>query len=188
MSDGEEDGANFAGDYDDYIEGDEAAEALGTSEIPKDGDEGSDYDGEEEEGEFAAEEELAAEEEEAGVLMHADDGIRPEGQFSQQIEVLHPRDHVTGDMLTPIEAARVLSVRAEQIARTNDAFLPEDAPIEARANPVSAAKLELVSGNCPLKIRRHRIPVGAKGKAVVEEIPVRDLIVPPEIIASAGLS
>jgi DNA-directed RNA polymerase subunit K/omega len=86
-----------------------------------------------------------------------------------EIYVLPPDECMTSDFLEPNEVARVLSVRAEQIARTNDVFLPKGVA-RASYNPVELAKQELRAGMCPLIVQRVR------GKNVIEEHRVRDLL------------
>lgn len=86
-----------------------------------------------------------------------------------EIKVLPPAECITPNFLDSNEVARILSVRAQQIATTNDVFLP---PGVARCShdPVRLARQELRLGMCPMIVIRRR------GQGVVEQIRVRDLL------------
>ena len=93
--------------------------------------------------------------------------------LSEDVRVLPPEECMTSDFLSQYEVARVLSVRAEQIARTNDVLLPEGTP-RPSFDPVMLAKQELLAGMCPLIVQRRR--GSSRGQEVIEEHRVRDLL------------
>lgn len=92
------------------------------------------------------------------------------GQSADQIRVLPEDQHMTPDFITDYELGRILAVRAEQIDRSNEVFLPKGVPRPMR--PVARAKLELTSGMCPLILQRVR---SHGGYLVIEEHLVREL-------------
>jgi DNA-directed RNA polymerase subunit K/omega len=93
--------------------------------------------------------------------------------------ITDPARRMTSNMMSQFEVARVLTVRAEQISRHNDPFLPAGvAPCSQ--DPVQVAIQELNLGMNPLIIRRARTHEPT-GKVVVEDWPVRDMIVPQSV-------
>ena len=92
------------------------------------------------------------------------------GQAPDEIRVLPEDQHMTPDFITDYELGRILSVRAEQIDRSNEVFLPKG--VSRPMKPVARAKLELMSGMCPLILQRVR---SHGGNLVIEEHLVREL-------------
>ena len=173
MSDAEDDDAVFAGDFDDFAE---------------DGSLGAEEDGAEAEGQAAPgqEDEDRLPDEELGGLLDDDESCSEgededdevaAGAKGSRLRVLHPRDYMTSDMMSHVEVAKVLAVRAEQIANNNNAFLPEGVKAVSY-DPVDVAFQELLAGMCPLIIYRTRSH--GNGEKVVEAHKVRDLLVPPD--------
>ncbi len=158
MDDVEEDAIDVPGDFDDF-------------DLPPSPDTTDESEPEEEE---SSDEEDVEGKEEPLATPSAAEAVGPTGVSSTnvgpgEIRVLLPSERITSPFLDCNEIARILAVRAEQISRRNDVFLP---PGEERCshNPVLLAKQELRAGMCPLILQRRR------AEGVVEEWKVNELL------------
>jgi DNA-directed RNA polymerase subunit K/omega len=187
MSDDE--GGEDYGEYEAFGVGDEPVEEEGLPDLDGDGlddieadadVEGLDEDaaGTDDEDE---EEEDSAEDEEAEPLSQK---ARPErakvdpvlrmANKSRTVQVVAPEDRVTDNRLHRSEAAYIISMRAQQIARSATCFT-EGGDLH---DPVALAFKELLERRCPFILRR---PVGfsPSGDPLIEEWAVREMTLPP---------
>lgn len=89
-----------------------------------------------------------------------------------EIEVLSGQDDITPDLLNRNELAGALAIRAEQIAKHNDVFLP-DGVEPCSTDPVRLARQEMRLRCNPLIIQRV---VSHGGRLRIVERAVRDLV------------
>jgi len=155
MDDAEDDAIEVPGDFDDF-------------DLPPTPDVSDESDVEEDD-EAETDDEVVADGDEAPTTPALDLVVKDLRAGPGEILVLPPSECITSPFLDCNEIARILAVRAEQISRRNDLFLPEG-EVRCSHNPVQLAKQELRAGMCPLILQRRRAP------NVVEEWPVRDLL------------
>lgn len=178
-SDDEED---FGGDFDDFAEapGDEEDEEAGA---------GADLGGassEESDAADSATDDDNAEDDAGDAAAPAAPAPAAPAPAAPRLVVIRDKSqYMTSNLMSRPEAAKVLAVRAEQIANHNNAFLPPGVAAKG-PDPVAVALQELNAGMCPLIIRRWRTHgTGDPDEVrVAEDWAVNDLIVPPDI---AGL-
>jgi DNA-directed RNA polymerase subunit K/omega len=89
------------------------------------------------------------------------------------VVVVPDDERVTDNRLHKSEAAYIISMRSQQIARHATCFVPG----EGLHDPVSLAFKELLARRCPLKLRRT-VGTGANGELIVEEWIVREMTLP----------
>jgi DNA-directed RNA polymerase subunit K/omega len=89
-----------------------------------------------------------------------------------EIEVLSRADDMTPDLLNRNELAGALAIRAEQIAKNNDVFLPPGVE-PCSTDPVKLARQEMRLRCNPLIIQRD---VAHGGRPRIVERAVRDLV------------
>ncbi|NBQ43951.1 MAG: hypothetical protein EBU23_16185, partial [Mycobacteriaceae bacterium] len=151
------------GDYEDY-------EDLGAGEEPMD-----------EEGLAEVEPEVDEDaDEEAEPVEPVTQKARPERQKVDPIlrmsnkprlvRVVKPEDRVTDNRLHKTEAAQIIAMRAQQIAKYGTHFTDGG----SLHDPVMIAFKELLDRRCPLTLRRH-IGTGPSGEPIVEEWDVRTM-------------
>lgn len=133
---------------------------------------------EEGEGEGEAEEE-EAEEEEGEAEAKEPEAPRDwlaQSSASCSVVLVPDEERQTSQMLQRPEAARVIAVRAAQIARTGRTFTECPGIVD----PVERARKELFDHRCPLAIRRV-IARTAAGAPVVEQWRVNEMALPPDL-------
>ena len=93
-----------------------------------------------------------------------------------RVLVVPPGERVTDNRLHKSEAAQVLAMRAQQIAKTARVFggVGPEGPLR---DPYALAYRELYARQCPLVLRRQ-VGVGAAGEVIVEEWSVREMSLP----------
>jgi DNA-directed RNA polymerase subunit K/omega len=84
-----------------------------------------------------------------------------------------PEERVTSHCLQRPEAAYIIAIRAEQIAKHPTAFTD----IAGLHDPVAIAFKELFERRCPLTLRRP-VGLGPAGERLVEEWNVREMTLP----------
>jgi DNA-directed RNA polymerase subunit K/omega len=94
------------------------------------------------------------------------------------VRVVPPDERVTDNRLQTAEASRVISARAEQIAKYATNFARHDPGAVPLHDPVAIAYKELFDRRCPLTLRRP-IGTGPAGELVVEDWDVRAMTLPP---------
>lgn len=92
----------------------------------------------------------------------------------RKIIVVPDDDRVTSNILQPLEAARVDSVRAKQMESSPTIFVDASGIHDS----VLRARKEREAGRCPLVLRR-RVGWGAGGEIIVEDWKVREMVQPP---------
>lgn len=90
------------------------------------------------------------------------------------VRVVAPEDRVTDNRLHKPEAALVLAMRAQQIAKYATMFTDGGALNDSFA----LAYKELYDRRCPFILRRP-VGTGAGGEQIVEEWVVREMVLPP---------
>jgi hypothetical protein len=90
------------------------------------------------------------------------------------VRVVAPEDRVTDNRLHKSEAAFVLAMRSQQIAKYATMFTDGG----ALHDPFALAYKELYDRRCPFILRRP-IGTGSGGEQVVEEWVVREMVLPP---------
>ena len=93
-----------------------------------------------------------------------------------RVLVVPAGERVTDNRLHKSEAAQVLAMRAQQIAKTGRVFggVGPEGPLR---DPYALAYRELYARQCPLVLRRQ-VGVGAAGEVIVEEWSVREMTLP----------
>ena len=93
-----------------------------------------------------------------------------------RVLVVPAGERVTDNRLHKSEAAQVLAMRAQQIAKTARVFggVGPEGPLR---DPYALAYRELYARQCPLVLRRQ-VGVGAAGEVIVEEWSVREMTLP----------
>jgi DNA-directed RNA polymerase subunit K/omega len=89
------------------------------------------------------------------------------------IKIVDPEKRVTDNRLHKSEAALIIAMRAQQIAKFATCFTNGD----GLHDPVALAFKELLDRKCPLKLRRP-IGTGPAGELIVEEWIVREMTLP----------
>lgn len=90
------------------------------------------------------------------------------------VRVIPPDERVTDNRLQKSEAAYVIAMRAEQIAKFAKSFTETG----GLHDPVAIAFKELLERRCPFTLRRA-VGTGPAGEALVEEWNVREMTLPP---------
>jgi len=102
---------------------------------------------------------------------------------SLQTHVVKPDERVTDNRLHKSEAARIIAMRAEQIAQNATMFT--DAT--GLHDPVMIAYQELLDLRCPLILRR-RVGTTPSGDPIVEEWNTREMVLPQITIRGHGIA
>jgi DNA-directed RNA polymerase subunit K/omega len=89
------------------------------------------------------------------------------------VVVVHPDERVTDNRLHKSEAAYIIAMRAQQIARYATTFTDPS----GLHDPVAIAFKELLERRCPFTLRRS-IGIGPAGELVVEEWNPREMTLP----------
>jgi DNA-directed RNA polymerase subunit K/omega len=193
MSDDE--GGEDYGDYEDLGAGDEPADDEGLAEAEPEAEAEAEAEEDADADEAGLEEDAAgtddddegddeAGDEEAEPVEPATQKARPERQKVDPIlrmsnkprfvRVVAPEDRVTDNRLHKSEAALVIAMRAQQIAKYATRFTEGG----ALHDPVALAFKELFDRRCPFILRRP-IGTGPGGEPIVEEWVVREMTLPP---------
>jgi hypothetical protein len=90
------------------------------------------------------------------------------------IRVVAPEDRVTDSRLHRAEAAQIIAIRAEHIAK----FATHFAETTGLRDPVDIAFAELYERRCPSILRRN-VGTGPGGEQIVEDWDVRQMTLPP---------
>jgi DNA-directed RNA polymerase subunit K/omega len=163
-------GADAEADADaEDLEGDEAAaEAAGTDDEDE-GDEGDEAEAEglDDEPPEPAAQKARPERARVDPMLRASNKPR-------YVQVVAPEDRVTDNRLHKSEAALVIAMRAQQIAKHATVFT-DGGPLH---DPAELAFKELLDRRCPLVLRRL-IGHSPAGEQVVEEWVVREMTLPP---------
>lgn len=194
MSDDE--GGEDYGDYEDLGAGDEPADDEVLAEPEPEADEDADADADE----VGLEEDAAGtDDEDEGDDEAGDEEAEPVEPATQKarserpktdpilrmsnkprfVRVVAPEDRVTDNRLHKSEAALVIAMRAQQIAKYATRFTESrEDPGGALHDPVALAFKELFYRRCPFILRRP-IGTGPGGELIVEEWVVREMTLPP---------
>ncbi len=176
----EEDIAGGADDAELDAEPEAEAEPEDDEEVGLDEDAaGTDDEDEEDEGEGEADEgeedtEPAGASQKAQPQRQKIDPILRVANKHRVIRIVPPDERVTDNRLQKSEAAYVIAMRAEQIAKYATCFT--EAP--TLHDPVAKAFKELYDRRCPLTLQRL-VGTGPFGEAIVEEWTVREMTLPP---------
>lgn len=179
------------GDYEDYEDlgaGEEPMDDEGLAEVEPEVDEDADEEvGLDEDAAGTDDEDEGddgAGDEEAEPVEPVTQKARPERQKVDPIlrmsnkprlvRVVKPEDRVTDNRLHKTEAAQIIAMRAQQIAKYGTHFTDGG----SLHDPVMIAFKELLDRRCPLTLRRH-IGTGPSGEPIVEEWVVRTMTLPP---------
>lgn len=73
----------------------------------------------------------------------------PIGKYASVIRIVHLDDRKTSEVMSSLEQAEYVSIRAQQIATYNNCMVANNLH-----DPIEMAKLELMQRKCPLFIRR----------------------------------
>ena len=92
---------------------------------------------------------------------------------SRFIKIVDPEKRVTDNRLHKSEAALIIAMRAQQIAKSATCFTNSD----GLHDPVALAFKELLDRKCPLKLRRP-IGTGPAGEWIVREMTLPLLTLP----------
>jgi len=111
----------------------------------------------------------------AGRAARGDPTVR-DANTPVRVIVVPTSERVTDNRLHKSEAAQVLAMRAQQIAKTARVFggVGPEGPLR---DPYALAYRELYARQCPLILRRQ-VGVGAAGEVIVEEWSVREMSLP----------
>jgi DNA-directed RNA polymerase subunit K/omega len=186
MSDDE--GGEDYGDYEDIgVDDGEPEPGRDAEPEPEDGETGleedaagTDEEEDEEEGDDGAADEDGEFAETSGASQKAHpqrqrvDPILRVSNKPRTVTIVPPEERVTDNRLHKNEAAYVISMRAEQIAK----FATHFTEASTLHDPVAIAFKELYDRRCPLMLRRS-VGTGPLGEDVVEEWSVRDMALPP---------
>jgi DNA-directed RNA polymerase subunit K/omega len=102
------------------------------------------------------------------------DPILRKSNKAHYVQIVPPQERVTDNRLHKSEAARVIAMRAQQIAKFGTCFTEGGGLHDA----VALAFKELYDRRCPLVLRRV-VGRGADGAQIVEEWNVREMTLPP---------
>ena len=116
-----------------------------------------------------------AAEEEAPLRAARVDPVTRDANEPVRVIVVPADERQTDNRLHKSEAAQVLAVRAQQIAKSAKCFIA-GGPRELR-DPYAIAFRELYDRCCPLILRRQ-VGMGAGGTIIVEEWVVREMTLP----------
>ena len=92
-----------------------------------------------------------------------------------RVIIVPENERITDNRLHKSEASYVISVRAQQIARSATNFATAG---HALYDPCAIAQRELIERRCPLRLRRQ-VGWGPEGEIIVEEWSVREMALPP---------
>ena len=92
--------------------------------------------------------------------------------------IVRPADQrVTDHRLQKSEASHIISVRAQQIARSATNYVAASPAFALQTDPCEIAHRELVERRCPLLLRRQ-VGWGPNGEVIVEEWNPREMALP----------
>jgi hypothetical protein len=92
--------------------------------------------------------------------------------------IVRPADQrVTDHRLQKSEASHIISVRAQQIARSATNYVAESPALALLTDPCEIAHRELIERRCPLLLRRQ-VGWGPNGEVIVEEWNPREMALP----------
>lgn len=103
-----------------------------------------------------------------------EDPILQQANQTHSIILVLPEDRVTSNVIQKSEAARAISIRAEQIAKYATSY---GKTREGHHDPVEIAIQEFLDGKSPLKLRRQ-VGYSKNGDRVVEEWSMEELTRP----------
>ena len=103
------------------------------------------------------------------------DPVTRDANAPVQVIVVPASERITDNRLHKSEAAQVLAMRAQQIAKNAKTFI-EGA--HGLREPYAIAYRELFDRKCPLILRRQ-VGTGTNGAVIVEEWLVREMALPP---------
>ena len=90
------------------------------------------------------------------------------------VRIVPPDERITDNRLQKSEAAYIIAMRSEQIAKFAKSFTATS----GLHDPVAIAFKELLDRRCPLTLRRA-VGTGPAGESLVEEWNVREMALPP---------
>ena len=92
--------------------------------------------------------------------------------------IVRPADQrVTDHRLQKSEASHIISVRAQQIARSATNYVAASPALALLTDPCEIAHRELIERRCPLLLRRQ-VGWGPNGEVIVEEWNPREMALP----------
>jgi len=113
-------------------------------------------------------------EEEAAMRVTKADPVTRDANTPVQVIVVPASERITDNRLHKSEAAQVLAMRAQQIAKNAKTFI-EGA--HGLRDPYAIAYRELFDRKCPIILRRQ-VGTGTNGAVIVEEWLVREMALP----------
>jgi len=164
-------------DNDDYEYEDAVSEVPSEDPIEAADAVAEDGSDEESEGESVFTEEDTPQEVHAEAPRARADPVTASANTATQV-IIRPADQrVTDHRLQKSEASHIISVRAQQIARSATNYVAASPALALLTDPCEIAHRELIERRCPLLLRRH-VGWGPNGEAIIEEWNPREMALP----------